>query len=160
MGLAFGLVIMAGLSTAIGSAFVFCSARADTGVLARALGASAGVMIYVSFAEIYCVKSVEAFTEVCGSDGNCGWRYASLCFFGGLIFMYGLDFVVHKANDGGCFGGGKAAFDVAKSKDRHGARVKHTHDHSFLSIHGELDGCVRDIAEMESGVTRVHVCAA
>lgn len=160
MGLAFGLVIMAGLSTAIGSAFVFCSARADTGVLARALGASAGVMIYVSFAEIYCVKSVEAFTEVCGSDGKCGWRYASLCFFGGLIFMYGLDFVVHKANDGGCFGGGKAAFDVAKSKDRHGARVKHTHDHSFLSIHGELDGCVRDIAEMESGVTRVHVCAA
>jgi ZIP family zinc transporter len=74
--------------------------------------------------------------------------------------MYGLDFVVHKANDGGCFGGGKAAFDVAKSKDRHGARVKHAHDHSFLSIHGELDGCVRDIAEMESGVTRVHVCAA
>ena len=53
--MAFGLVIMAGLSTTLGSAFVFCSSKADTTVLARALGASAGVMIYVSFAEIYGV---------------------------------------------------------------------------------------------------------
>ena len=75
---------------------MFCSARANTKALARSLGASAGVMIYVSFAEIYGVKSVEAFTEVCDGDGACGMRYASLCFFGGLTFMYALDAVVHE----------------------------------------------------------------
>ena len=52
VGLAFGLVIAAGLSTTIGSAFVFCSSYANTKLLAAALGVSAGVMIYVSFVEI------------------------------------------------------------------------------------------------------------
>jgi len=62
VGVAFALVIFAGLSTAIGSTFVFCSGRANTSMLARALGGSAGVMIYVSFAEIFSSKSVSSVT--------------------------------------------------------------------------------------------------
>ena len=62
MGLAFGLVIAAGLSTTIGSAFVFCSDYANTKALAAALGVSAGVMLYVSFVEIFSQKAVEAFS--------------------------------------------------------------------------------------------------
>ena len=140
--MAFGLVIMAGLSTTLGSAFVFCSSKADTTVLARALGASAGVMIYVSFAEIYGVKAVESFTEVCNGDSNCGWRYASLCFFSGLIFMYGLDFVVHRINDVGCFWGMKRNSATVQSG---GA----SHDHT-LCVHGDLEECKRGIAKAES----------
>jgi len=161
VALAFGLVIFAGLSTALGSAFVFCSSRANTGVLARALGASAGVMIYVSFCEIFGVKSVDAFTEVCDGDGACGWRYASLCFFCGLIFMYGLDGLVHKLNvQGGirCLWRRKSSRSTSGSLSAaSGSRTADAHSHSFLSIHGELDDCVREIAEMESGLSRVHV---
>ena len=45
VGLAFGLVIFAGLTTTIGSAFVYCTSYANTKALAAALGASAGVML-------------------------------------------------------------------------------------------------------------------
>ena len=152
VAVAFMLVIFAGLSTALGSAFVFCSSSANTRVLARALGASAGVMIYVSFCEIYGVKAVDAFTEVCDGDSACGWRYASICFFSGLVFMYGLDIAVHKLNAGSCFKGmrrGSSGEDSVSDSAR--ARSAHRPSPSFLSIHGELDGCVRDIAEMERG---------
>lgn len=149
VGGAFGLVIAAGLSTAIGSSFVFCSTRANTGALARALGASAGVMIYVSFAEIYGVKSVDAFTEVCGGDGACGWRYATLCFFCGLVFMYALDAAVHALNGRACRGRSNAD---AGTTHAHG----HGH-HDHICIHGDLGDVVRDVAEMENGLSQVRV---
>ena len=63
VGLAFALVIIAGLCTTIGSTFAFCTNLANHALLAGALGVSAGVMIYVSFAEIFCVKAVEGFEQ-------------------------------------------------------------------------------------------------
>ena len=77
VGLAFGLVIAAGLSTTIGSAFVFCSSYANTKLLAAALGVSAGVMIYVSFVEIFSIKAVEGFTTEYGNDAS---KMATLFF--------------------------------------------------------------------------------
>jgi ZIP family zinc transporter len=62
--LAFGLVAAAGMSTSIGAAFVFwngCAARTNHTALAASLGFSAGVMLYVSFAEIL-IKSVTSFS--------------------------------------------------------------------------------------------------
>ena len=135
---------MAGLSTALGSCFVFCSSRANTSVLARALGGSAGVMIYVSFVEIFSTKSVYSFTEVCDGNDKCGWRWATMCFFIGLVFMYGLDYVVHSINDSNC--------GCCSKKPKEGKEAaSHGHEHSFLSIHANLDECVRDIAKMEGG---------
>lgn len=52
VGLAFGLVIAAGLSTTIGSALVFFINQANVKYLAAALGASAGVMLYVTFSSL------------------------------------------------------------------------------------------------------------
>ena len=96
MGLAFGLVIAAGLSTTIGSAFVFCSDYANTKALAAALGVSAGVMLYVSFVEIFSIKAVEAFTERYPEDGS---KWATLWFFLGVCITYALDALVHKIGD-------------------------------------------------------------
>ena len=45
--MAFLFVTGAGLATTIGSAFVFCTGLANQKMLAGALGASAGVMLYV-----------------------------------------------------------------------------------------------------------------
>lgn len=44
VGLAFGLVIAAGLCTCLGATMVFCTNVANHKVLSGALGASAGVM--------------------------------------------------------------------------------------------------------------------
>jgi len=68
-------------------------------VLAASLGFSAGVMIYVSFVEIY-FKSIAAF-EAC----DCLWEHddpssparvmSMLMFFGGALFYFLLDALVH-----------------------------------------------------------------
>ena len=93
VGLAFGLVIAAGLSTTIGSAFVFCSSYANTKLLAAALGVSAGVMIYVSFVEIFSIKAVEGFSTEYGNDAS---KMATLCFFCGAGITHLLDRIVHR----------------------------------------------------------------
>lgn len=51
--IAFGLTLFAGLSTGIGSAIAFLSKRTNKEFLSLALGFSAGVMIYISFVEIF-----------------------------------------------------------------------------------------------------------
>mmetsp|Transcript_35559 Transcript_35559/g.59946 ORF Transcript_35559/g.59946 Transcript_35559/m.59946 type:complete len:334 (+) Transcript_35559:213-1214(+) len=94
VGLAFLFVFLAGLSTTIGSTFAFCSNLADQRFLASALGCSAGVMLYVSFGEIFMVKSVGAFEEHGFSDAK-AMRFATFCFFGGIFFTAMLDKLVH-----------------------------------------------------------------
>ena len=74
---------MAGLSTTVGSMFVFCADYANVKLLAGALGVSAGVMIFVSFGEIYGVKAVDAFEEIEGIDRDEATRYATFCFLEG-----------------------------------------------------------------------------
>ena len=47
------LTLFAGLSTGIGSAIAFVAKRTNTKLLTLSLGFSAGVMIYISFVEIF-----------------------------------------------------------------------------------------------------------
>ena len=91
MPLAFALVIIAGLSTCIGAAVVFVPALvklANKRVLAGSLGISSGVMLYVSFVEIF-VKSLDEFKIVMNHDGHAA-LVATGTFFGGIVFMFGL----------------------------------------------------------------------
>lgn len=88
VGIAFGLVIGAGASTALGASVVFFPSLvkfANRKTLAGGLGLSAGVMTYVSFVEIF-QKSVSAFIDD-GKEENISYIYATLCFFGGVIGM-------------------------------------------------------------------------
>mmetsp|Transcript_23405 Transcript_23405/g.28869 ORF Transcript_23405/g.28869 Transcript_23405/m.28869 type:complete len:416 (-) Transcript_23405:560-1807(-) len=104
VALAFGLVAASGLSTTFGAAMVFSDRLfhvANNSVLGAALGFSGGVMLYVSFVEIF-QKSVTDF-EKCdclwdGADENESAAYvmATICFFCGVVIMYVLNFVVHK----------------------------------------------------------------
>ena len=88
---ALGLTVFAGLATGIGSALAFLARRTNTKLLCTALGFSAGVMIYVSFAEIL-VKAKDALTidlgEVTGA-----WVTAA-AFFGGVVFIGIIDRLV------------------------------------------------------------------
>ena len=104
--LAFALVIIAGLSTCIGAAVVFVPALvklANKRVLAGSLGISSGVMLYVSFVEIF-VKSLDEFKIVMNHDGHAA-LVATGTFFGGILFMFGLGQLVaclgHRHDDAG-----------------------------------------------------------
>lgn len=85
---AFLLTLFAGISTGIGSAIAFFAKRTNTAFLSVALGFSAGVMIYVSFAELF-VSSVQTLVEIHGkSDGT---LYATIAFFGGVALILIID---------------------------------------------------------------------
>jgi len=88
---AFGLTLFAGLSTGIGSALAFFTKRTNTRFLAVALGFSAGVMIYVSFVEIF-FKAKDALTLVFGETRG-AW-FTAAAFFGGILLFAVMDRLV------------------------------------------------------------------
>ena len=96
VGVAFGAVIAAGASTAVGAAIVFFPRLvklASRRVLASSLGISAGVMTYVSFVEIF-QKAQASFADHLVDDYEdeakrfgMGNLYATLSFFLGILCM-------------------------------------------------------------------------
>ncbi|CAM9575868.1 unnamed protein product [Discosporangium mesarthrocarpum] len=94
--MAFVLVTIAGLCTCFGAAIVFSRRLVkltSKRFLAGALGLAAGVMLYVSLVEIF-VKSQIAFADSGMTEAD-SYLYATLCFFGGILFYKGIDLVVH-----------------------------------------------------------------
>jgi ZIP family zinc transporter len=85
---AFALTLFAGLSTGIGSAMAFFAKRTNTRFLSLALGFSAGVMIYVSFVEIFD----EARRVLSDEYGDrTGTVYTVLAFFCGMLVIALID---------------------------------------------------------------------
>lgn len=95
--LGFLLVLGAGLSTGLGSAVVYHGGLvvlASKEVLGLSLGLSAGVMLYVSFVEIF-QKSVGAFHDEVGLEFNMAYFWATFCFFIGVLLIRLIDKLVH-----------------------------------------------------------------
>lgn len=94
--LGFLLVIGAGLATGVGAGVVYSSRLikfASKTMLGAALGLSAGVMLYVSFVEIF-VKGFDAFLASGNSEPN-AYLFTTLCFFGGILSMKLLHELIH-----------------------------------------------------------------
>jgi ZIP family zinc transporter len=89
--LAFGLTLFAGFSTGIGSALAFFAKKTNTKFLSIALGFSAGVMIYVSFVEIF-FKAKDSLMEVLGEVKGTWATVAA--FFGGIFLIAVIDRLV------------------------------------------------------------------
>ena len=94
-----GLVLttVAGSATALGAAVVFSERLvqlASKPFLAGALGLSSGVMLYVSFVEIF-VKSLDGFADSSAFGDSDAYLMATAALFGGMAFMSGLDALVH-----------------------------------------------------------------
>lgn len=107
VALAFGLTIAAGLSTGIGAGMVFLSGwvkLTEPTFLGGALALSAGVMLYVSFIEIF-QKSVMGFTDA-GYADNEAYGAGTLCFFAGIAFITIIDIIVHRLDSQGHHGHG------------------------------------------------------
>lgn len=80
---AFALTLFAGLSTGIGSALALLTKKTNTKFLSISLGFSAGVMIYVSFVEIF-VKAKESLVSELGETYG-SWATVGGFFLGVLL---------------------------------------------------------------------------
>lgn len=88
---AFGLTVFAGLSTGIGSVMSFFSKKFSPNFLCGSLGFSAGVMIYVSFIEIFA-KAKDSLSEVL--DNKMGYYITVIAFFSGIALIALIDKLV------------------------------------------------------------------
>jgi len=85
---AFLLTLFAGLSTGIGSLMAFISKEFNHKFLAGSLGFSAGVMIYVSFVEIF-PEAKKSLVTLYGY--KTGYLYTTIAFFAGIILIALID---------------------------------------------------------------------
>jgi len=96
--LAWGLVLVAALSTVLGACLMFLNLRKEyeNTFTACSLAAAAGVMLYTCLVELFN-KSVTSFEEggYTRDDGAEAYRAATLCFFIGAIFFYFVMLIAH-----------------------------------------------------------------
>lgn len=93
---AFSLSLLAGLSTGIGSALSLLTNRTNTKFLAVMLGFSAGVMLYVSFVEIFA-QSREVLTATYGLTK--GTWLTVIGFFTGILVIGVIDKLIPDAEN-------------------------------------------------------------
>ena len=85
---ALGLTVLAGLSTAIGSALAFFTKGVSPRFLSVSLGFSAGVMIYVSMVEIFS-KARESLSGFYGD--YMGLLITTISFLAGIAVIAVID---------------------------------------------------------------------
>jgi len=93
---AFGLTLFAGMATGIGSIIAFTAKRTNYRFLSVVTGFSAGVMLYVSFVEIF-FKGAESLSERYGYYAGHWINAAS--FFGGILLIGLIDNFIPSAEN-------------------------------------------------------------
>lgn len=93
---AFGLTLLAGLSTGIGSLIAFFAKKTNKKFLSVSLGFSAGVMIYVSMIEIF-QKAQDALVMEMGERAGAVWTV--IAFFGGMFLIALIDKLIPSAEN-------------------------------------------------------------
>ena len=94
--LAFGLTMIAGLATGIGSLIALIAKRTNTKFLCASLGFSAGVMIYVSFMELLPIAKEELSLHL---GNKTGLLALLLAFFGGMGLITLIDFLIPESSN-------------------------------------------------------------
>lgn len=94
--IAMGLTVFAGMATGIGSIIAFTAKRTNYRFLSVATGFSAGVMLYISFVEIF-FKGLTFLTERYGDYWGHWINAAS--FFGGIFLIGIIDHVIPAAEN-------------------------------------------------------------
>ena len=94
--IAFGLTMIAGLSTGIGSLIALIAKHTNTKFLCASLGFSAGVMLYVSFMELMPEAKREFILHLGDKTGT---LCLLLAFFGGMGLIMLIDFLIPEPNN-------------------------------------------------------------
>jgi zinc transporter, ZIP family len=85
------LTLLAGLATGVGSLIAFFSKTTNKSFFAATLGFSAGIMIFVSFVEMFDTSKV-ALTEIIGLKQ--ATIVVTISFFVGVFFIAVIDFLI------------------------------------------------------------------
>ncbi len=165
LGFAFGLTLLAGLATGVGSALAFFAKRTNLRALAWSLAFSAGVMLYVSFVEIL-PKASDSLARTYSSSAA-GWL-ANLGFFAGMIVMAIIDALVPKAENPHELRGDaemqllKAPGDAAPASAGEQHRLKRMGLFTALAIaiHNFPEGMATFLAALENPETGVAIALA
>jgi len=94
--IAFGLTMIAGLATGIGSLIALIAKQTNTKFLCLSLGFSAGVMLYVSFMDLIPLAKEELAIHLGEKAGMLGLL---LAFFGGMGLIMLIDFLIPQKNN-------------------------------------------------------------
>src|SRR5512145_121665 len=94
--IALGLTVFAGMATGIGSGIAFFAKKNNYRFLSIATGFSAGVMLYVSFVEIYFKGLATLVAQHGVRMGN--WINAA-AFFGGMLLIGVIDKLIPAAEN-------------------------------------------------------------
>jgi ZIP family zinc transporter len=96
VAIAFGLTLLAGMATGIGSIIAFTAKRTNYRFLSVATGFSGGVMLYVSFVEIL-PEGLKSLSRTYGDDWGRWINTAS--FFGGMLLIGLIDSLIPSAEN-------------------------------------------------------------
>jgi len=94
--IAFGLTLFAGAATGVGSAIAFFAKRTNYRFLSVSTGFSAGVMLYVSFVELFQQGAANLVAAYGARGGH--WANAG-AFFGGILLIGVIDKLVPSAEN-------------------------------------------------------------
>lgn len=152
VGAAFALTLVAGLATAVGGAVVGWRRNLSPAFLAAMLGVSAGVMLYVSFVELFPL----ALRGLTALHGRVGEWWTAAGFFGGVVLVAAIDRLVpeainpHETSDSG---------DVS---DQHRGRMLRTGlmTAAALALHNFPEGFGVFLAATQQPAVAVPVVAA
>ena len=96
VALALGLTLFAGMATGIGSLIAFTAKRTNHRFLSVSTGFSAGVMLYVSFVEIF-PKGIKEMTLDKGD--HLAYLYTTIGFFAGILLIGLIDNLIPSAEN-------------------------------------------------------------
>ena len=85
------LTLAAGAATGVGGALILFRKKLSSNFLAGALGLSAGVMIFISLAELY-PEAQAAMRQIW--DGRSGAAFVLIAFFFGMGLITLIDFLI------------------------------------------------------------------
>lgn len=145
--LAFLVTLGAGLATGIGSLLAFTAKKTDKKFLSFMLGLSAGVMIYVSLVEIF-QKSVTSLAEASGDYGQ-GYLLATLGFFGGVVFIYLIDQLLHHEHSNPHEPHSVSEMDDPEAKEKSALLKMGTFTALAIAIHNFPEGFATFLATIE-----------
>jgi ZIP family zinc transporter len=93
---AFGLTMIAGLATGVGSLIALIAKRTNTKFICGSLGFSAGVMLFVSFMDLIPIAKEELILHL---GNKAGMLTLLLAFFGGMGLITLIDFLIPGKNN-------------------------------------------------------------
>ena len=96
VAMALGLTLFAGMATGIGSLIAFTAKRTNHRFLSVSTGFSAGVMLYVSFVEIF-PKGIKEMTLDKGD--HLAYLYTTIGFFAGILLIGLIDNLIPSAEN-------------------------------------------------------------